>query len=379
MVLLIGCVLAVGCKPKDAPDGSDAEAVERIPVETIAASTRTVMEQVRGESTLIPLAEVRVLSESSGRIVALDAEVGDHVTAGQLIATVENKDLVLQMQHARDTLSLQSKEVDASRPLYDDGFLSRQAFEQLELSRAQAQNALARLQTQSAEQRIRAAIAGVILQRDVERGQQVTVGSQLFVLADVSHLRVRIPIPEKSLRVVRVGQNATIELSGLQNAAVPATVTRILPAVDATSGTVTIELTLASTQLEDDTPLLPGMYARVRIDTRERQDVLVVPRTTLVEEGGETSLFVVVRSAGAAPTAAADVPTPSAAATPEAATPVIDSASLARAELRSVETGWEGDGYVEILSGLSPNEEVVRIGQHRLRDSSLVRVVESAP
>lgn len=356
VALLVICAAVVGCTPSTVSDEATAAVEERIPVETIRAGTRTVMEQVRGESTLIPLAEVRALSENAGRVVTLEGDVGDHVVPGQVLAVIENKDLILQIQHARETLALQQKEVEASRPLYNDGFLSRQAFEQLDLGRAQAQNALARLQTQAAEQTIRASIHGVILKRDVERGQQISAGTQLFVLADVQSLRVRIPIPEKSLRVVRVGQDATIELSGLQNATVPATVTRILPAVDAASGTVTVELTLARTQLDDETPLLPGMYARVRIDTRERHDVLVVPRTTLVEEGGETSLFVVKR------TASDDAPN-----------------EEGTAELRSVTTGWEGDGVVEITDGLQAEEEVVRVGQHRLRNASLLRVVETTP
>lgn len=354
---MLACSSVVGCKKS--PELSEpVSAEEAVPVTVEFPSRQEVIESVRGESTLRPLAQVRVLAENLGRVESLDSEVGDLVVKGQRLARLANDDLALQIAQANDNLAVQQKEYDAARPLYEEGFLARQNFEQLELTVAQAQNALARLRTQSKDQQIRAPMTGVVLTREIELGQQVSAGTQLFQIADLSELRIRIPIPERSLRFVRVAQPAIVELSALDSSEVAAVVDRILPAVDPASGTVEVELRLLSTALDDGTPLLPGMYARVRIETQRRPNVLVVPRQAVVDEGGERSLFIVE--------AADDAPSDG------------GSAQL-RVSQRPITIGWEGDGLVEIIDGLADDERFVRIGQNRLRQGNLVRIVGATP
>lgn len=357
ILAVLACSSVVGCKKS--PELSEpVSAEEAVPVTVEFPSRQEVIESVRGESTLRPLAQVRVLAENLGRVESLDSEVGDLVVKGQRLARLANDDLALQIAQANDNLAVQQKEYDAARPLYEEGFLARQNFEQLELTVAQAQNALARLRTQSKDQQIRAPMTGVVLTREIELGQQVSAGTQLFQIADLSELRIRIPIPERSLRFVRVAQPAIVELSALDSSEVAAVVDRILPAVDPASGTVEVELRLLSTALDDGTPLLPGMYARVRIETQRRPNVLVVPRQAVVDEGGERSLFIVE--------AADDAPSDG------------GSAQL-RVSQRPITIGWEGDGLVEIIDGLADDERFVRIGQNRLRQGNLVRIVGATP
>ena len=355
--LLLG--VAVGSSGCQRPEVADTSVVEEeiLPVSIAQATRQEVLEVVRGESTIRPFRQVRVVAEHMGRVETLAVDVGDSVERGALLARLLNKDLNLQIASAADTFRLQEKELEAARPLYEQGFLARQSFEQLELSALQARNTLDRLRTQQAEQQIRAPMAGVVLSRDVELGQQISAGAFLFEIADLSDLRLRIPVPERALRVLREGQEVRVEFTALGDVDVLGRVERIFPQVDASSGTLEVEIRLENEALEQGIRILPGMYARAHIETRRRQNVLVVPRQVLLEEGGERSLFVL--------DAAPDV-----SATAE---------STGRVSQRVIQTGWEGDGLVEVIEGLSEEDYFVRVGQNRLRQGAQVRIIGDRP
>lgn len=350
----------LGCSPKNTEDSTTDD--DAIPVRVAQPILDEVIETVRAESTLQPLAQIHILAEQIGDVRELTVDVGDKVEENQILARIDNKDLQLQILQAKQTLQAQEKELKASEPLLEQGYLPRQAFDELRLTRDQSRTHLQRLQSTLGDQKIRAPFAGTVLERSIELGQKVTAGAALFEIADVSELRLRIPVPERTLRRLHVDQSATITLRALDDAKVDARVVKIFPSVDASTGTILVELALESTQLADGTPLRPGMYARAEIEVERRQDVLLVPRKALVEEGKESYLFV-VEPTDSIPEPAAD----DAAAT----------AKTARVQQRAVSTGWRGEGRVEILNNLDVKERVITLGQNRLREGSQVRVVET--
>lgn len=364
-MLALLCLISCTDKPAD----TDAVDIEAVPVRVDSPVRDEVVERVRAESTLRAIAQVQVTAEQMGDVRALHADVGDRVEKDDVLARLHNDDLDLQVTQANQNLRAQEKELKSARPLFEQGYLARQAFEELELMVEQTRTSLNRLRTTQRDQRVRAPIGGVVLQRNVENGQQVAAGSPLFEIADVSELRLRIPIPERAIRQVRVGQPAHVTLRALEDEEVPAEVIKLFPSVDSSTGTILVELALKKTTLDDGTILRPGMYGRGEIEVERRPNVLLVPRKALVEEGAETFVFVLVD---------ADVP--------QEAPPTNEASEMSESTRplkifavtqRAVTTGWRGDGQVEITSNLSADERFVVLGQNRLREGSLVRVVES--
>jgi len=287
--LLLGMCF-FGCTEKK-DDATTASAEEATPVRIALPERDEVIDIVRAESTLRPRAQLTLLSEQIGEVRALHADVGDAVTKNEVLANIYHQDLDLQIQQAADTLRAQEKELEKSRPLWEQGYLPRQAFDELTLARDQSKIQLQRLRATQADQRIKAPFDGVILERAIEQGQKIAAGSPLFEIADLSALYLRIPVPERALQRIHVGQPATIELRALVDASVPAKVRKIFPSVDPSTGTILVELELDRTTLDDDTALRPGMYARGEIEVERRPNILMVPRKALVEEGAETYLL----------------------------------------------------------------------------------------
>lgn len=364
-VIALLCLISCTDKPSD----TEAVEVEAVPVRVDSPVRDEVVERVRAESTLRAIAQVQVTAEQMGDVRALNVDIGDEVEKDQVLARLHNDDLDLQIAQANQNLRAQEKELKSSRPLFEQGYLSRQAFEELELIVDQTRTNLNRLRTTQRDQRVRAPISGVVLQRNVENGQQVAAGSPLFEIADVSELRLRIPIPERAIRQVRVGQPAHVTLRALDDEEVPAQVIKLFPSVDSSTGTILVELALKKTTLDDGTTLRPGMYGRGEIEVERRPNVLLVPRKALVEEGAETFLFVLVDADASQEEQKTNETT-------DPSEPTEPSKIFAVTQ-RAVTTGWRGDGQVEITSNLQANERFVVLGQNRLREGSLVRVVES--
>lgn len=364
---LAALLCLTSCTDKEST--ADTVEVEAVPVRVDSPVRDEVVERVRAESTLRAIAQVQVTAEQIGDVRALNVDIGDVVEKDQVLARLKNDDLDLQIAQAGQNLRAQERELKSAHPLFEDGYLSRQAFEELELMVEQTRTSLSRLRTTQRDQRIRAPIAGVILQRNIENGQQVAAGSPLFEIADVSELRLRIPIPERAIRQVRVGQPAHVTLRALDDEAVPAQVIKLFPSVDSSTGTILVELSLKKTTLDDGTELRPGMYGRGEIEIERRPDVLLVPRKALVEEGAESFLFVLLEADVVDEKSSTD-------ASKESAEPS-GSSSVFRVTQRAVTTGWRGDGRVEITGNLNADERFVVLGQNRLREGSTVRVVES--
>lgn len=366
--LLFVTLVVAGCtREEQAPavqDGPPQAVEEALPVETTRVELQEVIETVRGETTLQAERSVQILAELNGTVDAFFVEVGERVESGQRMARLTNPDLRLQIAQARENLSYQQRQVEAVRPLFEDGYLARQQWDDLNFSLEQARNALARLQVQASEETVRAPFDGVVLERNIEPGQVIAPGNPLFRVADPASLVARIDVPERRLRELREGQAATITFPALGNASVRAELRRLNPAVDASSGTILAELLLHETELEDGTVLRPGMYVTTRVETARRPNVPVLPRAAIIEEGGRTTVFVVPDETGD------DV-----SELPEAGAQAAQR--VVAVEERVVDLGWEGEGIVEIEAGLEPGQEVVSVGQSRLRDGTRVRIVDS--
>ena len=346
MTLLVAPLVA--CTGSGSEASPDAAADQATPVEVLVVERREVVETVRGETTLRSATELRVLAELPGTVDEVHVWPGDAVARGADLVTIANPDVRLQITDARRSVELQQRELDAVQPLFEQGYLARQQWDEATFRLQSARTALSRLQTQLTQGRVRAPMAGRVAARLVEPGQVVSVGAALVELHDPAHLVAELRAPERELRRLRVGQAARVVFPALgDDVDVPAQLERLEPAVDATSGTIGVRVRLERDTTADGTPLVPGMYCRVEVETARRADAVVIPRAAVVQESGQSAVFIVPPGAGERPV-----------------------------ERRVVTTGWEGGGVVEVVDGLEAGELLVTVGQSRLRAGTPVRVVE---
>ncbi len=286
------------------------------------------------------------------RLAEVEANVGDAVKKGQQLARFEDEMVLneLDQQHAA-VAEARARVADAevkeasAKALREKGMVSEQAaIQQLtaaQIARAQLQSAEARLEAQKLRlgyTRVLTPDDGVISARTATVGAVMQSGSELFRLIRQGKLEWRAELPDSQLQKIRIGQK--VMLNSAQGDAVPGTVRRISPVVDAQSrnGSVYVELAISP-------GIKAGMFAQGDFDLG-RTVALTLPQSALVVRDG----FNYVYQVGA------------------------DN----RVMQIKVVAGRRVENRIEIVDGIKADARVVASGAGFLNDGDLVHVVSAA-
>lgn len=141
---------------------------------------------------------------------------------------------------------------------------------------------------------IRAAAAGVIVDRHITLNEFVDPEDTLFQLQDLSRVWVEGKVYEKDLRLVRLGQAVRVALEAYPGVVLEGVVSLIGPTVDPTTRAATVRIVLenAIPGATQPFPLRPGMFAKVEVTVGERTAEVVMPEAAVVHEGDQTFVFV---------------------------------------------------------------------------------------
>ncbi|MEO8741179.1 MAG: efflux RND transporter periplasmic adaptor subunit [Casimicrobiaceae bacterium] len=281
--------------------------------------------------------------EVAGRISAIQFREGERVTKGTPLVLLDPSVTAAEVLQARANLTLANQKYTRAIDLQNKGFVSGQARDEAENNLKVAEAATSLAQAKLAKLTIRAPFSGLIGLRSVSVGDYVKEGADMVNLEAVDPLKVDFRVPEIYLSQVRVGQSLQLTLDAMPGKTYDGKVFAINPLIDAAGRAVVIRAQVKN----QDATLRPGMFARVRLLTREVQDALVVPEQAIVPQGDEWYVYRVVDG---------------------------------RAQRTKVEIGQRRDGKTEIIKGLQDNDVVVTAGQLKLREGVAVQVVgASAP
>ncbi len=316
-----------------------------------------------------------VASKITGLLVELNVEEGHRVRQGQVLAVLENADYKATLARAEASqeaarFSLQQAEAELydARLIYERnsrlverGVISRQDYDTSEarFRRARAVVQAARSQVRVADAAvleakvnldytfIRAPFDAVVLTKNADIGDIITpIGAaqqaqaSVVTIADMESLMVEADVSESSIAKVKVGQPAEIQLDALPDERFPGRVHMIVPTADRSKASVQVKVAF----LERDPRVLPEMSAKAAFLSRpvrpdEREAVVAVPGTAVVEVDGRTAVFV---------------------------------AQGDRARLTRVETGRTFGELVEVRSGLSTDQRVILEPGKGLEDGARV-------
>jgi len=212
-----------------------------------------------------------------------------------------------------------------------------------ELRSAQGQLAAAKGKYQSAQAQlsysdIRSPISGVVTDRPLYPGEMATAGTPLLTVMDLSHVIAKAHIPQTEAALLKVGDAAQIDASGLSEP-LPGKVAVVSPALDPNSTTVEVWVDARNPRQE----LKPGTSVHISMLAQTIPDALTVPASAvLTESDGTTSVMVIGNDS--------------------------------RAHQRDVKTGVRQDNQVQIVSGLKAGERVVTTGAYGLPDNTRVQL-----
>ncbi|MDB6084516.1 MAG: efflux transporter periplasmic adaptor subunit [Gammaproteobacteria bacterium] len=340
--------------PASPPPGTfraTAQQLKSLTVEPVVLHGFVSEELTEGKIAVNGDRETPVFSPYSGRVTRVIAGLGDTVRAGAPLALVEASEFV-QAQNDLSTAAAQVKiaRINETRKhaLYDAKGGSLQDWQQAQadltaaetalnavrnrlkiLGRSDAQiDALQSSRSMNPAATIAAPIAGVVVDRKVGPGQylQAGGGTPVFTMADPSSVWLLANVREADAGLVRLGQSVEVHVLAYPKRAFRARVSYVAALVDP----ITHRLPVRAEIENRDAALKPEMFANFRILTSDATSSPAVPESAVIYEGELAHVWVLSGDGFLA--------------------------------YRSIRTGRNNDGLVEVLDGLKPGERIVTKG-----------------
>jgi RND family efflux transporter MFP subunit len=346
--------------------------IKSISTTTVEVKLTTVVKQTPGKSSAVLTAsgyivaqrKASVSSKGTGVLVYLGVVEGDKVKSGQIIARLDDRDIVAQLDEAKSSLQLyeaQMTEVENNynreKELFSRGLSSQQSLDQAEsaykslLANIDIANARIRAAEVSLENMIiRAPFDGTVLTKNAEVGEIVapfgastTSRAAVVTIADMNSLMVETDVSESNIEKIKQDQDCEIVLDANPGKRYQGYVFKIVPTADRSKATVLVKVAFKSY----DSSVLPEMSAKVSFlseKTKEEEDqtpVLTAPLSAVEDINGVKIVYM-----------------------------VNDDVAVQK----EITTGRLFGGYVEITSGLEAGDKIINDLNENIKDGVRVKV-----
>lgn len=303
--------------------------------EAIRVDASPVLASYPVEGVVEAVRSATLAAQTQGRILEISVDAGDRVSRGQLVARIDAAaasqavaGAQAQVEQARATEINARAQYERTRGLREQQFVSQAALDQAEAGLRAAEAALRAAEAGRGQavvargfSSLTAPIDGIVARREAQPGEMAQPGLALLSLYDPRSMRVLADLPQSRLEALRaLPPSARVEFPD-SGRWVDAVAVDLIPAADPQTHTVQARVALPP-GLDG---VLPGMFARVHFSTGTSARI-GVPPAAIVRRGEITAVYVMREG---------------------------------RFALRQVRLGETlADGRVEVLAGLSPDEEV---------------------
>jgi membrane fusion protein (multidrug efflux system) len=310
--------------------------------------------------------ELSLQPHTGGRLVSLLVDEGATVRHGQLIAIMDDEPIRIQMQQSEASLAgiranVQQAGLNAAKAKTDrdrylellkQRYIAQHDFENMDnayqTSRASLDSLTAQLKAaernydllklQLDQTKIYSPINGVVTHKQVTVGMNLTTGTTIVNVADLNPVKLTFNVDQKDAPALRKGVPVSFSTDAYGERQFDGKIDEVAPTYDSATRTLTLTARIRNAERK----LLPGMFGAAEILLGAKQDALVVPVEAVVTQQGQSGVFVVTKNI---------------------------------AHFRPIQIGLRNEGTVEITNGIDGGEQVVVLGQNRLRDGQPVQLL----
>jgi RND family efflux transporter MFP subunit len=360
LLLIAASALFAGCGEKKAPVDTPVkrQIISGVSVMTLAP---TVVAESYEATGTVRAANINVVSSRMmGVITSLHVKEGDNVEKGQLLLTIDDRDVqqrvkaaeaghqeaLRALEAAGQNRGLAENTYERYKKMYEEKAISRQEMDQFETQKRLADLEYGRVQEMVNRAaagldeakiylgftRVTSPVTGVVTARKTEIGSMAAPGMPLLTVENAAVFHAEVAIDESLSGKLRTGEPVTVSIESI-NRQLSGKISEILPAVDPQSRTFTIKVLLSGAGLRS------GLYAKVQIPKGKRE-ILLAPRTAIVEKGQLTGVYA------------------------------LDSQGIV--SYRLIRTGRHYDDHWEVLSGLKPADRIIVQGVEKAIDGGTV-------
>jgi RND family efflux transporter MFP subunit len=239
-----------------------------------------------------------VAAEIAGIVEAVKVEDGQRVKAGQPLVELRTDLLAKRLEATRSSyqqvlaeFKIAEIELGRREKLFEKGSIAEQSYDETRFRaralqrRADSLNAeVERIELEIRKAVIRAPFDGVVITRSVDRGEWLSEGRTVAVLARDDVIDVVVEVPESYIRQVRVEGPVRVRIDGTD---LDGTVTALIPRGDVATRNFPVKIRAANRQ-----SFIEGMSASVWLPTAKTQSAFIVSRDALITSAGRTVVFV---------------------------------------------------------------------------------------
>jgi RND family efflux transporter MFP subunit len=366
-LLLVGIIVAVAAGSiavnglisrhrtnRDLVKWSNAQAIPTVALAQLVHGDAAQMLILPGD--IQPLNKAAIYARVNGYLKSWQQDIGAHVKAGQVLATIEAPDLDQQLAQARATLASAKANYDiavitANR---DDILAKKQALSQ-EIADQTAADAAAKkaimdadeanvrqLEAMDSFKQITAPFDGIVTARNTDIGALInagsTAGQQLFEVSDLHRVRIYVEVPQAFSADLRPGLKATFEMPQYPGQKFDATLVTTSNAINATSRSMLVQLQADNSEGK----LFGGTYCRVDFQIPGDPNMVRIPATALmpINRGAQVA--------------------------------VLDGGN--KVVFKSIQLGRDFGDSVEVTAGLAPQDRVIDSPPETLQNGDMVQL-----
>lgn len=332
IILFSALAVLCSCGTKKQETVANVEVLAKVRTQ-VAEMQPVSLDQVYS-STVQAFAVNNIVPQSAGRIKEIKAEIGQFVSKGQILATMDE----LQLEQAKVKYSNDLKEYERLKALLEEGGVAQSDFDQIEMALTVSKSTLENLEQNTY---LRSPINGVVTARNYDVGDMYTMAQPLFTVQQIVPVKLLVGISEADYSKVKLGTEVSVTADALPGKTYTGKIVRLYPTIDAASHTFNAEVQVSNTGRE----LRPGMFARVLVNLGKSENI-VVPDVAVVKQQGSGQRYVFV----------------------------LQEDSTVKQKM--VTLGHHLGGTYVILSGLEEGEKVVVKGASTLKQGEKVEELE---
>lgn len=402
LVLSMLAMFAVGCGAEDDAE-EEVQEEEYVPVEVNEVKYKTLVRATSMSGKIFANKNVMIMPTMPGKVETVSVKDGDYVNKGELLFTLDKKDIQNQIEQAKSAYDLAKanhsmsmeqknmseenyqrtkqltesvledarKNLENTEKLYEAGAVAKTQLDQAELNLEQQESQmksqldqaeqgasnnvteLANAQLKQAEVAynqakdalsdavITSPTSGVVTDVAIEEGGMATNSQPSLKVVDVNNLYVNIEVVEGLINELSEGQEVDITIPAVASGNVNAVIDTINPVPDERTQLYSVKIYIGN----KGNTIKPGMFANVEIPLDVKGDILSVPSDTVITEGERNLVYIVEDS---------------------------------RAVEREVEIGLDTGVEIEIVQGLNENDKVITKGHNYVKDNEKVKVLGGA-
>ncbi len=311
--------------------------IPKAPVVVSRIIQMDVRQPVKMVGTVFPLRESIVASEIEGLVIEFPVKRGDYVKNGQVLATLRTTSLEIQLKGAKADEHLALIEYERARELYEGDAISNSEVDEFETKLIAQGAKVEGIEDDIGKCTITAPFDGRITEENTEVGQWLKKGDSVISMLQSNYVKVRVPVPEKYIQSLNVGDESKVSFSALGGMTRTGNIVHIVPQAGARARTFPVYVKIDN----KDEVIKSGMFAEATFETGSLLSAKMILKDGIVRRGGMEFIYLAVDGK------VAEVP---------------------------VQTGIAHNDLIQIIGDVEPGVDVIVRGNERLRSGQDIQV-----